>query len=308
MPRKIILIADPGIDTAFAIALALHDPNLEVIGLIPCAGNVSAEQATANAMILIDQLDPKKWPRTAAAVPVKYDRDGTALHGPGGLGGVNFPVSTKSQYPTGDKALIDLVRQNPREVTVICLGPMTTLSHALTRDVELAGLIDKLVVIGGTHREPGNAGAMTEFHIAVDPEAARAVLGAGLHPTLIPLDVTRQLVLSPSELLDLPNPESKTCQFLRKVVPFGIRASSNLYGIEGFHLKDVLAVAAVALPGSVGCEAKSVDVETRGELTRGMLVVDERAIGASPPNAMLATEAAIGEIRQWMERILKHSP
>ena len=73
MARKVILVADPGIDTAFAVALALHDPNLEVVGLIPTAGNVSAEQATANVQILIDQLDPPKWPRTAAALPATYE-------------------------------------------------------------------------------------------------------------------------------------------------------------------------------------------------------------------------------------------
>jgi inosine-uridine nucleoside N-ribohydrolase len=308
MARKVILIADPGIDTAFAVALALHDPNLDVIGLVPCAGNVSAEQATANAIVLIDQLDPKKWPRTASAVPVKYDRDGTALHGPGGLGGVQFPVSTKSQYPPGDKAIVELVRAHPREVAIVCLGPLTTLAHALARDPELATLIERVVAIGGTHHEPGNAGPTSEFHFAVDPDAARAVLKADLHPLLIPLDVTRQLVLSPTELLELPNPESKTCRFLRQVVPFGIRASSNLYGIEGFHLKDVLAVAAIALPGSIGVEDKCVDIETKGELTRGMLVVDERKHGVGPPNVHLAHEAAIGEIRQWMERILKQAP
>ena len=55
MPRKVILIADPGIDTAFAVALALNDPGLEVVGLLPTAGNVSAEQATANVQILIEQ-------------------------------------------------------------------------------------------------------------------------------------------------------------------------------------------------------------------------------------------------------------
>lgn len=308
MPRKVILIADPGIDTAFAVALALHDPTLEVVGLIPCAGNVSAEQATANVMILIAQLDPPKWPRTCAAVAVKYELDGTALHGPGGLGGVTFPVSTKNQHLTGDKALVDIVRQHPREVSVICLGPMTTLAMALARDPELPSIIDKVVLIGGTVHEPGNAGAVTEFHLAADPEAARAVLKADLHPTLIPLDVTRKIILSPTELLELPNPESRTCKFLRQVVPYGIRASSHLYGIEGFHLKDVLAVAALALPGSVSCEPKSVDVETRGELTRGMLVVDERKTVAAPPNVMLAMGAAVGEIRQWIERTLKQSP
>ena len=71
MPKKVILIADPGIDTAFAVALALNDPNLDVIGLIPSAGNVSAAQATANVNILIDHIDPAKWPRTATALAVE---------------------------------------------------------------------------------------------------------------------------------------------------------------------------------------------------------------------------------------------
>ncbi len=308
MVRKVILIADPGIDTAFALALALHDPNLDVIGLIPCAGNVSAEQANANVMILVAQLDPPKWPRTAAALSTKYARDGTALHGPGGLGGVSFPVTTKNQSPNADKVIIELVKQHPREVSIICLGPMTTLAAAIIRDPELPTLIDKLVLIGGTHHEPGNAGPLSEFHLALDPEAARTVLTAGANPTLIPLDVTRKLVLSPTELLELPNPDSRTCQFLRQIVPYGIRASSHLYGIEGFHLKDVLAVAAVALPGSVSCEPKNVDVETRGELTMGMLVVDDRKSHTAAANVMLATDAAIGEIRQWMTNTLKNAP
>ena len=45
MAKKVILIADPGIDTAFAVALALHDPELDVLALVPTAGNVSATQA-----------------------------------------------------------------------------------------------------------------------------------------------------------------------------------------------------------------------------------------------------------------------
>jgi inosine-uridine nucleoside N-ribohydrolase len=134
------------------------------------------------------------------------------------------------------------------------------------------------------------------------------VIQASPSLTLIPLDVTRRLILSPTELLDLPNPESKTCQFLRKVVPFGIRASSNIYGIEGFHLKDVLAVAAAALPGSVSTEPKYIDVETKGQLTRGVTVVDDRRLPSISPNAQLAVGAAIGEIRQWMNQILRAAP
>ena len=59
MPRKVIIVADPGIDTAFAVALALNDPNLEVVGLLPTAGNVPADQATANVHTLIDVIEPR---------------------------------------------------------------------------------------------------------------------------------------------------------------------------------------------------------------------------------------------------------
>ena len=305
MPKKVILIADPGIDTAFAVALALHDPNLDVIGLLPCAGNVTAEQATANVNVLIDHLDPAKWPRTATALPAVYDLDGTALHGADGFGNNHFPASTRHQQHPADKVLIELVRENPREVSVLCLGPVTTFARAVDRDPEFVKLIDKLVLVGGCWKEPGNAGPAAEFHFYLDPNAVKRTIHTGITPMIIPLDVTRRLIFSPTELLDLPNPDSRTCQFLRKIVPFAIRASMNQYGIEGFHLKDVLGVAALALPGCITTETRPADVETKGELTRGMLVVDSRKNPGTMPDVRVGVDAAIGEIRQYIERVLK---
>jgi inosine-uridine nucleoside N-ribohydrolase len=305
MARKIVIIADPGIDTAFAVALALNDPNLEVIGLLPTAGNVSPDQATANVHTIIDVLDPAKWPKVAAALPVRYDADGQALHGPGGLGGATFPTATRHTLHPADKVLCELVREHPRQVSIVCLGPLTTLATALDRDPGLPAVLDQTFIVGGAWRVPGNASATTEFHFSLDPDAARRVVLAELHPVLLPLDVTRKLVFSPTDLLELPNPDSRTCQFLRQIVPYGIRASSNLYGIEGFHLKDVLGVAAASLPGVVNGSDHHVDVETRGELTRGMLVVDTRLQPTGPANARVATDVSVGEIRQYIERILK---
>jgi inosine-uridine nucleoside N-ribohydrolase len=242
------------------------------------------------------------------ACPVAYDADGTALHGQDGLGGTNYPATEKHQQQPADKVLVELVREHPREVTVLCLGPATTLARAFDRDPELPALLDRLILVGGSWKEPGNAGPVSEFHFYLDPASARRVLRSGLQPLVIPLDVTRQLILSPTELLELPNPDSRTCRFLRQIVPFGIRASSHLYGIEGFHLKDVLGVAAVSLPGSIVAEDRVVDVEAKGELTRGMMVVDARRTQAGGPNAQVGTDAAVGEIRQYIGRILKSAP
>jgi inosine-uridine nucleoside N-ribohydrolase len=305
MPRKVLLIADPGIDTAFAVALALNDPHLDVVGVLPTAGNVSAEQATANVHTLIDVIDPAKWPKLAAALPARYDADGLALHGPGGLGGVTFPCALRHTLHPADKVLCELAHEHPRQVTVISLGPLTTLAAALDRDPTLPAVLDQTVIVGGCWKEPGNAGPVAEFHMHLDPDAAKRVLAADLNPLLIPLDTTRRLVFSPTDLLELPNPDARTCQFLRQIVPFGIRASSNLYGIEGFHLKDVLGTVAVAVAGCVSSAPYFVDVETRGELTRGMTVIDTRPAPAAGANCRVATGVAVPEVRAYIERTLK---
>jgi inosine-uridine nucleoside N-ribohydrolase len=308
MPQRVVIIADPGIDTAFAVALALNDPSLDVLGLLATPGNVPADQATQNVHTLIEQLDPARWPRLGAAPPVVYDMDGTDLHGPGGLGGVTFPGVKKHTTVASDKQLVELVREFPRQVTIVILGPLTVLAQALDRDPELPALVERIVCLGGSWHEPGNASAVAEFHFACDPAGARRVLKCGAPIMLIPLDLTRKILLSPSDLLDLPNADSRTCLFLRQIVPFGIRATANRYGVEGFHLKDVLGVFALAQPSAMTTRQMFVDVETRGEITRGMSVVDVRANSTEKPNVHLGVGVDVSAVREYIDDTLGRAP
>ena len=82
--------------------------------------------------ILVEQIDPLRWPRLGAALPVRYDVDGTRLHGPDGLGAGIFPCAQLHHPHPSDKLLIDLLRQHPKDITVIALGPLTVLARALT--------------------------------------------------------------------------------------------------------------------------------------------------------------------------------
>jgi inosine-uridine nucleoside N-ribohydrolase len=307
MANKVIIICDPGIDGAFAVALALFDPDLDVIALAATAGNVPAEQATQNVHILVEQLDPPRWPRLGAALPVEYEVDGTRLHGAKGLGNTSFPCAQLHHPHPSDKLIVDLVKQNPKEITVVCLGPLTVLARALDREPELPALIKRLVCVGGTWHETGNAGPVSDFHFFCDPLAARQVLHAGMTPTLIPLDVCRKILFAPTDLLGLPELPSRTGQFLRHILPFGIAATANLYGIEGFHLKDVPGIIAVALPEALRTRSLTVDVELRGELTRGMSVIDQRPWRTASPNAHLAVEVDVQAVRTYIDRILKRA-
>ncbi len=304
MSQKVVLISDPGIDGAFAIALALFDPELEVVGMLATPGNVSASQATKNLRIVMDQLDPPRWPRLGAAPEVSYDMDGARLHGPMGLGNTDFPCASLHHLPSSDKLLGELVRQYPNEITVICMGPLTVLSRAFDLHPELPALIKHIVVVGGCLHEPGNAGPVSEFHFYCDPKAAKRTVHCKASVTMIPLDMMRKVLFSPTDLLGGASELSPIYHFLRQVVPFGIAATSNLYGIEGFHLKDILGIIAVALPDAIHTRHMCVDVETQGELTRGMSVFDRRSWEKSTPNVSMVTEVDVKAVRGYVNRII----
>jgi inosine-uridine nucleoside N-ribohydrolase len=304
MSQKVVLINDPGIDGAFAMAVALFDPTLEVVGMLATPGNVSADQATKNIRIVLDQLDPPRLPRMGAAPDVDYGTDGTSLHGPLGLGNTDFPCASLHHLPASEKVLADLVRQYPDELTVICMGPMTVLSRAFDLHPDLPAQIRRIVVVGGSLQEPGNAGPVSEFHFFCDPKAAQRVLHCKTAVTLVPLDMMRKVLYSPTDLLGEETARSPAYHFLRQIVPFGIAANSNLYGIEGFYLKDVLGVIAVALPEVTDTKHMHVDVEMQGELTRGMSVFDRRAWEQVTPNVNVLMEVDYKAVRQYIKRVI----
>jgi inosine-uridine nucleoside N-ribohydrolase len=303
MGRKVILITDPGIDGACAVALAFLDPDLDVIGVVATPGNVPAEQATRNVQTVVEQIDPARWPRLGAALPVEYDTDAVRLHGPGGLGGIEFPCAQLHHPHPGDKLISDLVRQHPKEVAVLLLGPATVFARALDRDPELVGLVERLVVVGGAWHEPGDASPVAEFHFYCDPASARQVLRCGAPLTLLPLDVTHKVLFSPSDLLQMPG-ESRTGRFLGQIVPHGIAPTASQYGVEGVYLQDVLALVALTHRGAVSTRAVAADVETRGELTRGMSVFDVRWSTAAKPNVELAVGVDLQAVRQYVQHTL----
>jgi inosine-uridine nucleoside N-ribohydrolase len=305
MARKLIIVTDPGIDGAFAVALALRDPELDLLGLAATAGNVSADQATRNVHILIEQLDPPRWPRLGAALPHEFDIDAVKLHGSGGLGGVDFPCAQLHHPHPSDKLISDLIHLHPNEVSIVMMGPVSTFARVLDRDVEVASLVERLIIVGGSWHEPGDASAVAEFHFYCDPAAARQVLRCGAPITLLSLDVTRKLLFAPTELLALPDSESPTSRFLRQIVPQGIAGAASLYGVEGFYLQDVLGLIPLVMPSALTTKPVTADVEIRGELTRGMSIFDVRWGVSVKPNIELATGVDVPAVRQYIQRILR---
>jgi inosine-uridine nucleoside N-ribohydrolase len=235
---------------------------------------------------------------------VEYERTATDLHGPDGLGGINFPCAQLHHPHPGDKLIADVVRQFPNEVAILVLGPATVLARAFDRDPELVQLVGRVIVTGGAWHEPGDASAVAEFHFWCDPVSARQVLHCGAPVTLLPLDVTRKLVFSPNDLRSLPSEEKRTGRFLRSVLPHALAPTAGLYGLEGVYLDAALGVVALSRSAVIGTRAIAADVETRGELTRGMSVFDARWAANVRPNIDLAVSVDVAATRQYLQQVL----
>src|SRR5688572_13207921 len=127
MAHKLIIDADPGIGDALAIVLALRDPEIDLVGVTATSGCVSGPAASRNVQALIETLDPAKWPRVGTCdretVPGGCDLGGTvssvALNGTSGLGDFDLRVAEFLSPRDSTKLLIDMVRAEPHEITLL---------------------------------------------------------------------------------------------------------------------------------------------------------------------------------------------
>ncbi|MBN1911730.1 MAG: nucleoside hydrolase [Pirellulales bacterium] len=282
MPKKVILDVDPGIDDAMALCLALFNPELDVVAVTAVGGNCPPDQATRNVQAIIEQLDPPRWPRIGAASPPDHALpvDGRYLHGSDGLGGANLQVAElRSRHPS-EKVISDAIRATPNAVTIIALGPLTNLARVFLRDPELTSMVGEVIMVGGTVSGPGNITPAAEFNMYCDPESARTVFRSPLTKTLVPLDLTNQIVLSYDLFNKLPDESTRVGKLLHTILPPAFRAYRQRFGQEGIHVHDSVALMAAIHPTLFTIEGMAADVETAGELTSGATVFDRRRVPA----------------------------
>ena len=300
MLKKVILDVDPGIDDAMALCMALFDPRLEVVAVTAVGGNVPWQLSTRNVQAIIEQLDPPRWPRVGAASAPDHGLpvDGRHLHGIDGLGGANFDVAElRSRHPS-EKIICDEVRAAPEAVTIVALGPLTNIARAFQRDPELPSLVGQVVMMGGSVQAPGNISPAAEFNIYCDPEAARSVFRSPSTKTLIPLDVTNQIVLTYDLFNRLPDETTRVGGFLQKILPPAFRAYRQEYGLEGIHVHDSATLMAVTSPDLFTMQAMAGDVETMGDLTLGATVFDRRRVPAWRHNMEVAVDMQAEKVIQ----------
>ncbi len=201
---RVLIDTDPGLDDAVGILFALADPRFDVVAMASVAGNIGIGTTTRNVGGLLAAMGHDNTPYTAGASgPLGGPAmDEEAIHGADGLGGVILPapVHTPDGRPATAFLAAHLLAAPPAALTVLALGPLTNLALLAQNAPDAYGRIGRIIAMGGTINEPGNAGLHAEFNMAADPTAAQAVLDAPVPVTLIPLDVTRKLRATPEDL------------------------------------------------------------------------------------------------------------
>jgi purine nucleosidase len=274
-PIRVIVDTDPGTDDAMAILLALRSPELRVEALTLVAGNVDVEQGLRNAQGLASLAGRCDVPVARGAAHPLAQRLITATywHGANGLGGVDLPPGRcpLDPRPAAD-LIVEMIRSHPHEVTLVAIGPLTNIALALKKDPEIAVLAKGIVMMGGSV-SGGNVTAAAEFNVYNDPEAAAAVFRAGWTVTMIGSDVGERTLLTAADLAALPPGPDPVVRIIEPIARQQVERSVKA-GYGGAALYDPLAVAAVIDPTLVTFESWHVDVETRGEFTRGETVAN----------------------------------
>lgn len=292
MTRHLLIDTDPGIDDALAILLALRSADARVEAVTTVAGNVAVDRATANARRILAVAAPEPPPPLAGGAPAPLKRalvTAAHVHGQDGLGNLErfLEPDGRPRYPepayaiemrSGPEVILDAVDRWGADLTIVALGPLTNVAQALQQDPRRLGRMGRIVVMGGAITVPGNITPAAEFNFYVDPEAAAAVLDAGLPVELIPLDVTRRVVLAQSALTDrLRRCSDRVARFILDFTLHGFAFGDEREG-GGIVLHDPLAMAVALDPSLVTFERLCVEVECEGKLARGLSLADRREI------------------------------
>jgi purine nucleosidase len=297
-PCRMIMDVDPGIDDAMAIFYAVRRPGIRLEALTTTFGNTDTAISTENALRILELLARPDIPvakGVSRSLIHPYVRRADHVHGKNAIGDVELqPPKIKATDEHASDLIIRMAKENPGEITLCAVGPVTNVALALTKAPETAKLLRKIVLMGSTIFHPGILGPaapMVDANFANDPEAAHIVLRAGASVTLVGMDVTMTILFSTDMVDEVQREGDDAAKTLMRMAEFYVNAYKTMYpGIAGCGLHDPLAVAIAEDPSLARTERMFVDVELHGELTRGQTVADRRRTAVPLHNADVCME------------------
>jgi purine nucleosidase len=295
--KKVILDCDPGVDDALAIMLAVNSEEVSLEGITTVHGNVSLEQANTNALRLLDFLGEDICVGKGVSEPLIYDRiSAGSVHGSDGLGDSSMLSRGSLRECSYDGAGMIIEKVKGGVKSLVATGPLTNVALAFERDSETMNSLDELVIMGGNVYTSGNT-RLSEFNFYVDPHAVKYVLEQDVRKVIVPLDVTKKVLLTDEALLRLP--ENEKGELVKSMVAKYREFYMTNIDLEGNPLHDPLAMGYAINKDFVRVKPMCLDINVGNGDERGCVFEYRIFEGGNRPNCEVALEVDSSEFLNY---------
>jgi inosine-uridine nucleoside N-ribohydrolase len=306
MGVRFVLDCDTGSDDAVAILAAAGHPGLEPAAVTTVNGNVAVEHVTDNTLRVLDLagLDVPVFagaarplvrpdlpvPRRALNKDSDFQKHGL---------GLPEAVSVRREGHAVPFLVDFFMDEANADATLVATGPLTNIALALALEPRLSARIPRLVLMGGAHGN-GNVTAAAEFNLWADPDAAQAVLGAGIREVVVvPLDATHSAPLTAEDCAAFES--SALGAAASGLIRHRLATDRAALAAGAAPVHDPMCVAYLVRPDLFTETVEAhVSVETAGARTLGELLVDTRPWRPEPANATVALRASTAVYREFL--------
>jgi purine nucleosidase len=312
--RKMILDLDTGVDDALAIAYALADPEVDLIGIVSSYGNNLLDVCAENSLKLLELLGHtdipvfKGLPHSCTTDHFDVMQVSKDIHGDNGIGDVELPTPSRAlEEQSGVDFYIEAAHKYGKDLIIIPTGPMTNLAAALKKDPEIADLIGNVTFMGGALTVEGNVTPVAEANINQDPKAADEVMKSNLPLTMVGLDVTLRTLLTKNETKQWRELGTASGKAFADITDFYIDAYYNLdIDKRGCALHDPLAVGVGVDPSFVSTISLFMKVVYQEGPYYGRTIGDNAKLNDPNPNVKVAVNVDKERyLKAFMDRLNK---
>lgn len=276
--QRVVIDTDPGIDDVVTLVLAARSPEIEIRAVTTVYGNAPLALTTRNArhvLALCGRSDVPVHPgadrpldRALVTAPETHGENGVGYAAvPDQAAGEATPVMPN---PT---VLLDVLQTQPEPITLVTLGPLTNLAHALRTDRSAVHTtVRRHVGMFGNLHERGNTNRWADFNAWCDPEAVVEVFRNGPRCEMVGLDVTRRMIMTRGEVARLASSPDPVVRWLVEALRFYVDFHRDEERLDGCVINDVLTVGELLHPDLLDFHTRRLKIVTRGDEERGRTV------------------------------------
>jgi len=273
--QKIIIDTDIGddIDDAFAVALALRSPELQILGVTTTFGD------TETRAKLVDRLLGEAGRQDIPVAIGKPSQVKSTFTQRAYAEGGHF---ARASHPAAADFILEQIRRNPHEITLVCIGPLMNVGAIIDHDPQTFRQLKSVVMMGGSiERGFGDpyskpSPPQPEWNILSDIPSAQKLFTSGVPIYLMPLDST-QLKLD----------EVKREFLFRQGTPLtdALTLLYHQWGQQTPTLFDPMTIAFIDDQSLCPVQPMSIHVDDRGMTVRGPGAPNAQVCLKSDPEA-----------------------